>query len=111
MYKLYSLCLKVGPYHFCKDIIWRHTIEEIHTRIQFQYVNVATHDFIDVFVLVKQERTATLAQTFAQDGVGDISTGFRLFFQTVILRVMAVSKPLLLWKDIPYPMTALVTLL
>lgn len=43
--------------------------------------------------------------------MGNIGTGFCFSIQTVEPGVMAVPETLLLWKDIPYPMTAFTTLL
>ena len=101
------MVLKECIQYFLKHIIRTHSIEEIHRGVELHHVNSASHDVFDVLTLVEQERLAAFTESFTQDFMFNIGSGFTLAIQTIVICVVAMTESFLLWKDIPYPMALL----
>lgn len=60
-----------------EDVSWCNLVEEVHGRLEFDDVNVTTHDLLNVALAsVGEEGTADGAEAFAQDGVLQEGAGF-----------------------------------
>ena len=94
--------------HLLKDVTRRYLVEEVHGRLEFDDVNVTTHDLFNVALArMSEEGTADGAEAFAQDGVLQEGTGFFNTVKCIEFRVVAVSKSLALREDVPNPVAHL----
>ena len=80
------LFLKENIQYFLKHIIRTYSIEEIHRGVELHHINSASHDVFDVLTLVKQERLAAFTESFTQNLMFNIGSGFTLAIQTIVMK-------------------------
>ena len=108
----YIIALIICLEHFLEYVVRRNLVEEVHGRLEFDDVNVTTHDLFNVALArMSEEGTADGAEAFAQDGVLQEGVGFVDAIECVEFGVVTVPKSLALREYVPNPVAHLSTVL
>lgn len=93
--------------HFLEDVIGRCEVEELHGCLEFEDIDAACHDVVDVLVLVVKECLADYPKSLTEDWMLEICLRFFKAIKSIVLGVVAVTQSLLLGEYIPDPVASL----